>query len=194
MTKIYFNYGSMNSGKSLDLIRVAYNYSENEISTLIIKPITDTRSEGFISSRAGLNLPALETPVDDPNKLSNVLKENIEECKVILVEECNFYSKESIDVIINLAYDLELESVMFYGLKVDFRGELFPGSQRVIERADKLIESTSICWCGRKARQNSRVVNGKISKVGPQVLIEDGKNIVEYVTLCNYHYYKEMLD
>lgn len=191
-TTVYFKYGSMNSGKSLELIKVAYNYRENEIEPLVLKPDIDSRSIGNIYSRTGLLLPAQDIDVADTAAVKSILEAN-KETNVILIEEANFLSAEIIDTIIDFAFDNDISSVMFFGLKVDFRGELFEGSKRIIERADKLEEATSICWCGKKARQNARVVNGKITKDGPTILVDDDKTKVEYVTLCNYHYYKEEL-
>ncbi len=192
-TTIYYKYGSMNSGKSLDLIKVAYNYKENDINSLILKPEIDTRRPGKVYSRVGLEIDAFEISTNDENEVLEILKSEKNNFDVILVEECSFFTKDVIDTIINFAYDNNIFSVMFFGLKVDFRGNIFDGTRRVIERADKIEEATSICWCGKKARQNARVVDGKVTKLGPTVLIEDGVTKVEYVTLCNYHFYKEQL-
>lgn len=192
-TTIYYKYGSMNSGKTLELIKVAHNYKENNIDCLILKPTIDTRRPGKVYSRVGLEMDAFEIKCDDPKEVKDILNRELGTFFVILVEECSFLSKEVVDEIVNFAYDNHIYSVMFFGLKVDFRGELFGGTKRVIERADKIEEATSICWCGKKARQNARVVDGKVTKVGPTVMIEDGITMVEYVTLCNYHFYKEQL-
>ncbi len=192
-TTIYFKYGSMNSGKSLELIKVAYNYAENDIKSLVIKPRIDSRKPGKVFSRVGLELEAYEIPVDNIKVVTELMEKELGNYKVILIEECNFFNKEVIDSIINFAYLHNIYSVMFFGLKVDFKGELFPGTKRVIERADKIEEATSVCWCGKKARQNGRVLNGLLTKEGPTIVIEDGSNTVEYITLCNYHFYKGMI-
>ncbi|MBL0701533.1 MAG: thymidine kinase [Spiroplasma sp.] len=192
-TTIYFKYGSMNSGKSLELIKVAYNYAENNIQSLVLKPGIDSRKPGKVFSRVGLELEAHEIPIDDVEFVTELMEKEFGNYKVILIEECNFLTKEVIDTIINFAYLNNVYSAMFFGLKVDFRGELFPGTKRVIERADKIEEATSVCWCGKKARQNGRVLNGALTKEGPTVVIEDGSNTVEYITLCNYHFHKGMI-
>ncbi len=191
-TKIYFKYGAMNSGKSLELIKIANNYSENGIESLVIKPEIDSRKKGKVYSRTGLEWPATEVKVDDENDVVRVLEKS--SSKVILFEEAQFFSKNVIDAIVDYAYQNKLTAVIFFGLKVDFRGELFVGSKRIMELADKLEETTSICWCGRKARQNARVVNGEVTKTGPTIMIDDDKTKVEYVTLCNYHFYKGQLE
>lgn len=187
MTKIVYKYGSMNSGKSLELIKIAYNYQENGIETLILKPELDVKLKNKVVSRTGLSLDAIEINEQDPNDVVNVLGQS--QAKIILIEECNFLSPEVIDAIIDYGYDHNIETIMFFGIKVDFRGNLFAGSKRIIERCDKMEESTSVCWCGKKARQNGRVVNGKLTKDGPTILVDVPENDVNYVMLCNYHYY-----
>lgn len=188
-TTIYFKYGSMNSGKSLELMKVAYNYEENGIYPLILKPKIDTRASGEVVSRTGLKKEAYEIGED-----KNILKELIKkDKKVVLVDEAQFLSEDIIEEIVKLSYENGISSLMFFGLKVDFRGKLFEGSKKIIEMADKIEESTSICWCGKKARHNARVVNGTITKDGPTILVEDDKNVVDYVTLCNYHYFYGIL-
>lgn len=189
-TKVQFTYGAMNSGKSLELIKVAYNYKENNISCLILKPEIDTRAKSKVVSRTNLSIDAVETPENDPEKLLKLLETEIGDSKVIMIDEANFYNEREIDVIIDFAYDKELSSVLFFGLKSDFKGNLFEGSKRIIERADKIEESTSICWCGKKARQTARIVNGKVTKEGPIILVEDENTVVNYTSLCNYHHHK----
>lgn len=191
-TTIYFLYGSMNSGKSLELIKVAYNYAENNINALVLKPNIDTRSPGRVYSRTGLELEAIEFDCEDENDLKEKLTLLNEIPPVILIEECNFMQPSQIDLIVDYAYKNNISSVMFFGLKNDFRGNLFEGSKRVMEIADKIEESTSICWCGKKARQNARVVNGEITKEGPTILVDDNLD-VNYVVLCNYHYHQNQL-
>ncbi len=191
-TKIYFKYGAMNSGKSLELIKIANNYSENGIEAQVIKPEIDSRKKGKVYSRTGLEWPATEIAVDNADEVIQIMKKS--SSKVILFEEAQFFTKEVIDAVVNYAYSNNLTAIIFFGLKVDFRGELFEGSKRIMELSDKLEETTSICWCGRKARQNARVVNGKVTKDGPTIMIDDDKTKVEYVTLCNYHFYKGQLE
>ncbi len=192
-TKVYFKYGAMNSGKSLELIKVAYNYIENDIHPIILKPALDTRKPGKIFSRTGLELEAIEFVHDDLDGFKALIKDMDISTNVILMEESNFVIPEIIDLLVAFGYEKDLASIMFFGLKNDFRGNLFPGSQRIIELADKIEETTSVCWCGRKARQNARIVNGEITKDGPTVLVDDDKTKVEYRVLCNYHFNKGQL-
>lgn len=178
----------MNSGKSLELIKVAYNYFENNINCLVLKPQMDTRAPGKVSSRTSLAVDAIEIDENDPQATIEKVKAN--HANIILVDEANFLSPEVVDALVKYSYDLDIRALMFFGLKVDFRGNLFPGTKRIIELADKIEETTSVCWCGKKARQNARIVNGMISKDGPTFLVDDNKTQVEYLPLCNYHYYK----
>ncbi len=188
-TTIYFKYGSMNSGKSLELIKVAYNYKENNIDPVILKPALDTRLPGKIYSRTGLSLDAYEFDESDNDAFLNLL-DNIEcSSKIILIEESNFLTVDMVNHLVDYAYKNNIKTVMFFGLKNDFRGNLFEASKRIIEVADKIEESTSICWCGKKARQNVRVVNGNVTKEGPTILVDDENISVEYRVLCNYHYH-----
>lgn len=191
-TTIYFTYGSMNSGKSLELIKVAYNYNENGIDCLVIKPELDTRAPGKVTSRTSLQVDAIEIDQQDPVQTLAMLEAN--HSNIILVDEANFLTAEVVDCIIDYCYKHDVSTLMFFGLKVDFRGNLFAGSKRIIECADKIEEATSICWCGKKARQNARVVNGKIIKDGPTFLVDDVNVTVDYTPLCNYHYRMEMLN
>ena len=184
-TTIYFKYGCMNSGKSLDLMKIAYNYEENNIKPLILKPIADTKEKGHIISRIGLKKQAIEIS----NK-EEVKKLITDDTKVILIDEAQFLDTHIIDEIVNQSYNKKVGTIMFFGLKSDCRGNLFPGSKRIIEICDKIEESTSICWCGKKARQNVRVVNAQMIKDGPTVLIDEEQSEVKYITLCNYHYFK----
>lgn len=187
-TTIYFKYGCMNSGKSLELMKICYNYEENNIKPLLLKPKIDTRAKGQIVSRIGLTKSAYELEsLEDLQALHSLFAEEVE---VVLIDEAQFLKPEMIDLLVNYAYDNCINTLMFFGLKSDFRGNLFLGTKRILEIADKIEESTSICWCGKKARQNARIVNGKITKEGPTILVEDQNNKVEYITLCNYHYFK----
>ncbi len=186
--QVIYKFGCMNSGKSLELIKIAYNYQENNIKTLILKPQLDNRSANKIFSRCGLSLDAIEINENDPQDVLNQLQKTT--AQVILIEECNFLAPQVVDLIIDYGYEHNFKTIIFFGIKTDFRGELFAGSKRIIERCDKMEESTSLCWCGKKARQNGRVVNNKLTKQGETFVVDNQENDVYYVSLCNYHFYK----
>lgn len=188
-TKVIFKYGAMNSGKSLDLIRVAHNYNELGLPYLVLKSSLDTRMPGLVYSRTKLSLPANEINSIKINDIVRLITEN-KNAKCILVDESNFLSAEAIDTIIDLAYLHQIDSVIFYGLKNDFTGQLFEGSKRILERADEIEESTSLCFCGRKARQNARIVDGALVRDGKSIVVDDGNSDVVYIPLCNHHYHR----
>jgi len=141
-TVIYYKFGAMNSAKSADLIRLEYNYREHDYRTLVFKPAIDSRKKGMIHSRIGMSIPAIEIMTDDSSDVSQYLIHDT--CDVIFCDEAQFLDPVVIDTIIEFAYKERL-IVMFYGLKVDFRGHLFPGTKRILEVADKIEEATSIC-------------------------------------------------
>lgn len=180
--KLVFKYGTMGSGKSLDLIRTEYNYREHGYKTLVGKPVVDTRSHS-IKTRAGLELPVNEHIHSEYNFVSE-LKDK--EFNVLILDESQFLSVEQIDQLRELV-DIYNITVICYGLKVDFKSELFPASKRLIEIADNIDEVTiGICPCGKKAKQHARFVNGVFDKDGPVVMIGD----LEYKSLCNECYFK----
>lgn len=193
MSKFTFYYGPMGSGKSLDLIRTAYNYKERGMKVLVYKPKTDTR-EGtekcIIATRVGLSLEAkwLE---EDVRKLKQSLYEDLsslnepfDNVRAILIDEAQFLTREQVK-------ELKMFSILygvpfiFYGLKVDFQGELFEGTQALLSWSEKSSELITMCSCGKPARQNARVVNGKIMREGELVAIEGE---TKYIALCNKCY------
>lgn len=195
MTKIIFKFGAMNSGKSLELIKVAHNYKERGMETIALKPITDSRVQGNeIYSRTGLTLKCefVDWFILD-NKNVNVNKV-LRKTECILVDECNFLTKEEVEEIIDIAYRNEVKTLIFFGLMLDFTGHMFEGSKRVVELADKLEENTSVCWCGKKTRKTARVINGQIATHGETIIVEKRSgNEATYVPLCNYHYHTKDL-
>lgn len=193
MSKFTFYYGCMGSGKSLDLIRTAYNYKERGMKVLVYKPQTDTREgtqECIISTRVGLTLQAkwLE---EDVKRLKQSLFEDMMEAnepfdnvKVVLIDEAQFLTEGQVK-------ELKMFSIMynipfiFYGLKVDFQGHLFEGTEALMSWSEKQSELITMCSCGKPARQNARVVNGKIMREGEQIAIEGE---TQYIAVCNKCY------
>ena len=194
MAKINFYHGTMGSGKSLDLIRTAYNYKERGMDILVYKPDIDTR-EGTglckISTRVGMSLKAewIKPHYEIPNMI--VVDSTVQGIRpsVIIIDECQFLTEEQVNGFQawSIANDVPL---IFYGLKVDFTGHLFPGSKRLFEIADRVVELKGICHCGSVARQNARVIDGKIEKTGEVVSI--GGNEL-YTALCNKCFYENNL-
>jgi thymidine kinase len=177
----------MNAGKSLELIRVAYNYEERGMRVLVLTPAIDDREGvGRIVSRTGIRRDAI--PIhDETNILSLFMAENEKEeerIACVLIDEGQFLKRRHIQELTEIVDSCDTP-VMVYGLKNDFRNELFEGSYYLLAYADKIEEIKTICWCGRKATMVARVADGKFVKSGEQVMI-GGHNM--YVSLCRKHY------
>lgn len=185
MAQLYYRYSTMNAGKSLELIKVAYNYEERGKNVLTLVPAVDDRyGVGLVTSRIGVQREAMIIK-DNTNILDLFLREN-EKHKIecVLIDECQFLKKHHVQELVEIVDSCDVP-VLAYGLKNDFRNELFEGSYYMLIYADKIEEIKTICWCGRKATMVARVVDGEFVKHGEQVLI--GGNDM-YVSLCRKHY------
>lgn len=185
MAQLYYRYSTMNAGKSIELIKVAYNYEERGKRVLTLAPSVDDRyGMGLITSRIGLQREAVI--VNDDTNILDLFIERNDDKKIdcILLDECQFLKRHHVEELAEIvdSYDVP---VLAYGLKNDFRNELFEGSYYMLIYADKIEEIKTICWCGRKAIMVARVVDGKIVKQGKQIQI--GGNEM-YVSLCRKHY------
>ncbi len=185
MAQLYFRYSTMNAGKSIELIKVAYNYEEKGKNVMTLIPAVDDRyGRGVITSRIGVQREALVVN-DDTNILELFIREN-EKKKIdcVLIDECQFLKKHHVLELVEIVDSFDVP-VLTYGLKNDFRNEMFEGSYYLLIYADKIEEIKTICWCGRKATMVARVSDGRIVKQGKQVMI--GGNDM-YVSLCRKHY------
>lgn len=185
MAQLYYRYSTMNAGKSIELIKVAYNYDERGKNVMTLVPSVDDRyGQGVITSRIGVQREATIVN-DDTNILELFMSEN-EKHKIdcVLIDECQFLKKHHVLELVEIVDSFDVP-VLAYGLKNDFRNEMFEGSYYLLIYADKIEEIKTICWCGRKATMVARVVDGKIVKHGRQVLV--GGNEM-YVSLCRKHY------
>lgn len=187
MAKIHFKYGAMNSGKSDTLIKTAYNYKERSLKVLVIKPTVDTKSESQIVARGGhtCSVDILARPETDLRK--EVSKHKDISC--ILVDEAQFLTEKQISQLYLCAKKDNI-SVICFGLRADFRTNMFPGSKRLFEIADNLEKLPTMCFCGSQAEFNTRKINGKYTFTGEQVAI-DGDDTVTYDSLCGECYMKE---
>ena len=186
MAKLYFNYSTMNAGKSTLLLQASHNYRERGMRTLLLTARLDQRAgEGRIGSRIGIGSQA-ETyvPRDDLfARIRDRLAEGPLAC--VLVDEAQFLDPTQVRQLAWAVDDLDVP-VMAYGLRVDFRGELFPGSAALLALADSLREVRTICHCGRKATMVARIgPDGNAVIEGAQV--EIGGND-RYVSLCRRHW------
>jgi len=187
MAKLHFKYGAMNSGKSDTLIKTAYNYTERGLKVATIKPKVDTKGEAKVVARAGY-----ERRVDILADVSTDLESEVTalgNISVVLVDEAQFLSHKQISQLFRVAKNHDI-SVICYGLRADFRSQLFPGSKRLFEVADNIEKLPTMCFCGSQAEFNTRKVNGTYVFEGNQVAI-DGEDKVEYDSLCGTCYQRE---
>ena len=185
MAKLYFKHGAMNSGKSLELIKVAHNYEEQNKPVLIFTSSLDTRADGeTVSSRVGFNRKAVAV-TDDMNIFEYV--NNIEnKLYCVLIDEAQFLDKEHILQLTKIVDELNIP-VMAFGLKNDFSNELFEGSKQLLIYADKIEEMKTICWfCDKKAIMNLRISDGKPVYAGEQIQIGGNES---YIPVCRQCYY-----
>jgi len=175
----------MNAGKSTELIKVAYNYEERGKRVLALAPSVDDRyGPGVITSKIGIQRAAVIVN-DATNILELFMRENDRsEIACVLVDECQFLRKHHVEELVEIVDSCNVP-VLAYGLKNDFRNELFEGSYYLLIYADKIEEIKTICWCGRKATMVARIVDGKFVKQGKQIMV--GGNDM-YVSLCRKHY------
>ena len=190
MAQLYFYYSAMNAGKSTTLLQSAFNYRERGMEPVILTAAIDNRSGvGKVSSRIGLQADA--HIFDESKNIFDLIKMLQDEKKrhCVLVDECQFLSKEQVMQLTDVVDELGIP-VLCYGLRSDFRGELFIGSQYLLAWADKLIELKTVCHCGRKANHVLRTdENGNAIADGNQV--EIGGND-RYVSVCRKHYKAEL--
>ena len=180
MAKLYFRYGAMGSSKTANALMVEYNYSERGKRALLTTPAADSRDgEKIVSSRMGLkeNCIWMEEVMEMPE--SEILKYDC-----MIVDEAQFCSKEQVEFMVHLVDDCNLP-VICYGLRADFRNNLFPGSMWLLAWADQIEEIKTVCWCGRAAKCNARFNQNGIVREGEQVVLGGNDS---YVALCRKHW------
>ena len=180
MAKLYFYYSAMNAGKTTTLLQSAYNYHERGMRTLILTPRLDDRvSTGVVASRIGLKAQA--RAIGAGEDLLQVVRDDIAasgKLDCVLVDEAQFLGKDQVWQLSDVV-DLLHVPVLAYGLRTDFRGELFTGSQALLALADNLVEIKTICHTGRKATMVVRVdQDGRAVTDGPQVEIGGNERYV----------------
>ena len=181
MAQLYFKYGAMGSSKTANALMTRFNYEERGQQTLLVKPRLDTRDgDHAVVSRIGLTYPCIY--FDEMQALSVM---ELQQNACVIVDEAQFLTKEEVLYLVDLVDELEIP-VICYGLRTDFKGDLFPGSEALLIMADKIEEVKTICWCGKKAIFNARFDgDGNVLKEGQQVLL--GAND-QYIGLCRKHW------
>jgi thymidine kinase len=186
MAKLYFHYSTMNAGKSTLLLQASHNYRERGMETFLITARLDNRAgQGRIGSRIGFGTEAdtFEAGEDLFAKLAARLEQGPVAC--VFIDEAQFLEKEQVWQLARAVDDLKVP-VMCYGLRVDFRGELFPGSAALLALADEMREARTICHCGKKATMVVRQgQDGNVLHDGAQVQIGGNET---YVSLCRKHW------
>ena len=187
MSKLFFRYGAMNSGKSTAMLQVAHNYEERDQSVVLVKSSVDTKGDDQIVSRLGVTRRAdlLLSPGQDLRRALQMLSAQRSDLSggvaCVLIDEAQFLTPEQVDQALAIAVLDEIPVVAF-GIRTDFRTKAFPGSQRLMEVAHSLQEMKTICRCGNKAIFNARVGEHGIIREGEQVMI-DG-DAARYEALC----------
>jgi thymidine kinase len=181
VAKLYFYYSTMNAGKSTSLLQAAYNYAERGMATMLFTAVHPEQQQGRIESRIGIEANAQQfTPTTDFWELCAPVKPHC-----VLIDESQFLSKQQVWQLARTVDEADIP-VMCYGIRTDFRGELFPGSAALLACADTLSELKTICYCGRKATMVLRVSpHGAVEREGAQV--EIGGND-RYVVVCRKHF------
>jgi len=191
MSKLFFRYGAMNSGKSTALLQVAHNYEEREQAVLLAKPRVDTKGQDQVVSRLGVKR-SVDLMIDGQENLRhrfNTLRAERDQTgpavACLLIDEAQFLSPAQVDQALAIAV-FDNIPVLAYGIRTDFRTQSFPGSQRLLEVAHSLEEMKTICRCGSKAIFTARMGPDGIDRDGEQIKIDAGD--VRYEALCGRCY------
>ena len=189
MAQLYFRYGAMGCGKTMQLLQVAFNYEERGQKVCVIKPATDTKNGTKLLTRIG---PERDTSftVDRRLNVFNRIKKDYSDVDCVLVDESQFLTTKQVDQLMDVVIKLNIP-VICYGLRLNalMNDEGFEGATRLLQIAHKIEEIKTICDCGRKATLNTRWLDGKLVSSGPAVLI-DGTSKIEYKALCEHCYHK----
>ena len=207
MAKLYFRYGAMGSSKTANALMVRYNYYERDRKVKLLKPKIDNRDgEHTITSRIGLSAECefvedfidyvkshwmeVKGPVGDIVELHQNTRQILSEADdwlqyaCIIIDEAQFMTREQVDFMAHLV-DFYQIPVICYGLRTDFRNVFFPGAHRLMELADVIEQIPTVCWCGKKAHCNARLVDGQIIREGEQVFLGGNES---YIALCRKHF------
>ena len=191
MAKLYFNYSSMNAGKSTALLQANHNYLERGMKTKMFTFFGDNRyEENKIVSRIGISADA-NSFSEATDLFQNLIEDKeLKKIKCVLIDEAQFLKKNQVAQLGKIVDELDI-AVLAFGIRTDFQGELFEGSKYLLAWADNLKEIKTVCWCGRKATMVVRLDSkGNILSEGQQ--LEIGGN-EKYVPLCRAHFNKKKL-
>lgn len=184
MAQLFFRYGAMASGKSIEILKVAHNYETQQRHVLLLTSALDSRSGvGEIASRIGMQRAALA--ISDGDDLFKLISDQQDDIAAVLIDEAQFMSKAQVLELTRVVDDLNIP-VLAFGLKNDAFNNLFPGSEALLIYADKIEEMKTLCsFCGRKATMNLRISDEQPVYEGAQVQIGGDE---AYMPVCRYHY------
>lgn len=190
MAKLYFRYGAMGCGKTMQLLQVAFNYEERGHKVCVVKPATDTKNGTKLLTRIG---PERQTDFCFSRR-TNIFKKISQDyvgVHCVLVDEAQFLTPRQADELMQITIKLGIP-VMAYGLRLNFRREDggFEGATRLLQIAHDIEEIKTICECGKKATYNARFIDNQLVCDGPDVLIDGTSTKVEYRALCPACYEK----
>ncbi|MBM7543657.1 thymidine kinase [Weissella beninensis] len=190
MAQLYFRYGAMNSGKTIEILKVAHNYEEQGKHVIIMTSGLDNRDGlGKVSSRIGMKRDA--QPIFPETDIYSEISRNVKNISAILVDEAQFLTRDNVLQLTKIVDQLHIP-VLAFGLKNDFQNHLFEGSEALLLFADKIEEIKTICWfCGRKATMNLRVNDNGPVYEGEQVQIGGNES---YYPVCREHYFHPLLN
>ncbi len=186
MAQLYFYYSAMNAGKSTALLQSSYNYQERGMRTLVFTAEIDHRfGMGKVGSRIGPS--SLAQLYNNDSMLYTMISQQHQQQPIhcVLLDESQFLTKAQVEQLCDVVDQLDIP-VLCYGLRTDFLGELFIGSQYLLAWSDKLVELKTICHCGRKANRVLRLdENRQATRAGEQVVIGGNES---YISVCRKHY------
>ncbi|MET7653129.1 MULTISPECIES: thymidine kinase [unclassified Streptomyces] len=195
MPELVFFSGTMDCGKSTLALQIEHNRSARGLQGMIFTR-DDRAGEGKLSSRLGLVTDAVE--VEDGQDLYASLVDHLSQggrADYVIADEAQFLAEEQIDQLARVVDDLDID-VYAFGITTDFRSKLFPGSQRLVELADRVevLQVEALCWCGARATHNARTVGGVMVVEGAQVVVGDvdQADTVGYEVLCRRHHRRRM--
>lgn len=194
MAELVFFCGTMDSGKSTLALQTAHNHQTRGRKGLIFTS-NDRAGAGTISSRLGLKSPAQEVSVDLDfhSFILELLADGIR-IDFVICDEVQFYAESQVEQLATIVDALDID-VFAFGILTDFRTKLFPGSSRLVELADRVnvLQVEALCWCGRRATHNARIINGVMVVEGEQVVVGDtNDDVVAYEVLCRRHHMRQV--
>ncbi|HEM5246126.1 TPA: thymidine kinase [Streptococcus suis] len=190
MAQLYYKYGTMNSGKTIEILKVAHNYEEQGKPVVIMTSALDTRDAfGVVSSRIGMRREAVA--IDDEMDIFGYIQKMEPHPYCVLIDEAQFLRRHHVYDLARVVDELDVP-VMAFGLKNDFRNELFEGSKHLLLLADKLDEIKTICqYCSKKATMVLRTQDGKPTYEGAQIQIGGNET---YIPVCRKHYFSPEIE